>query len=275
MKSGFLPRTARLETVDDRIRDNHLFTFRVDKELGVAPGQFVELSLPGIGAFPVSSCAYLTGTALICCIRRAGRATDALYRLAPGARIGVRGPFGAGFPLDAFYGRDALLVAGGLGMAPLRALLQALLSQRERFGEIILLYGSRDPESLLFRDELETLGRSGAVQVRFSVDFATELPWASKSAFCRVGLVTSLLDKLALTPGRTTAAVCGPPSLYGCVLEELARLGIPAEAIFATLERRMRCGVGECCHCVTSGVFVCCEGPVFSLARLRQLPDAI
>jgi NAD(P)H-flavin reductase len=274
MRSGFLPQTALLETVDDRVRDNHLFTFRVEKELGVAPGQFVELSVPGIGAFPVSSCAYQTGTALVCCIRRAGRVTDALYRLATGDRLGVRGPFGAGFPLEAFFGRDALLVAGGLGMAPLRGLLHALLSQRERFGEIILLYGSRDPESLLFRDELETLGRSGAVQVRFSVDFATELPWASDTFFCRVGLVTSLLEKLPLTPGRTTAAVCGPPSLYGCVLEELSRLGIPDETIFATLERRMRCGVGECCHCVAGGVFVCCEGPVFSLARLRQLPGA-
>jgi NAD(P)H-flavin reductase len=275
MTVAFQPVPAVIETIDETVADNHFFTFRLAEPMTVAPGQFVELSIPGVGAFPVSTAAHPGGATFQACIRRAGRVTSALYRLGEGATVGVRGPFGQGFPLEAFAGRDALLVAGGLGMAPLRALLQALLGERERVGEIILLYGSRDPGALLFRDELQGLAAAGTIKVRFSVDFATELPWSTDAYVCRIGLVTELLRDLRFVPEKTVAAVCGPPSLYGCVLEDLARLGIDPERIFATLERRMQCGVGQCCHCVTAGVFVCSQGPVFSLAELRKMENAI
>jgi NAD(P)H-flavin reductase len=275
MTVAFQPVPAVIETIDETVADNHFFTFRLAESMTVAPGQFVELSIPGVGAFPVSTAAHPGGATFQACIRRAGRVTSALYRLGEGATVGVRGPFGQGFPLEAFAGRDALLVAGGLGMAPLRALLQALLGERERVGEIILLYGSRDPGALLFRDELQGLAAAGTIKVRFSVDFATELPWSTDAYVCRIGLVTELLRDLRFVPEKTVAAVCGPPSLYGCVLEDLARLGIDPERIFATLERRMQCGVGQCCHCVTAGMFVCRQGPVFSLAELRKMENAI
>jgi NAD(P)H-flavin reductase len=275
MTVAFQPVPAVIATIDETVADNHLFTFRLSEPISVAPGQFVELSIPGVGAFPVSTAAHPGGATFQACIRRAGRVTSALYRLGEGATVGIRGPFGQGFPLEAFAGRDALLVAGGLGMAPLRALLQALLGERERVGEIILLYGSRDPGALLFRDELQGLAAAGTIKVRFSVDFATELPWSTDAYVCRIGLVTELLRDLRFVPEKTVAAVCGPPSLYGCVLEDLARLGIDPERIFATLERRMQCGVGQCCHCVTAGVFVCRQGPVFSLAELRKMENAI
>lgn len=275
MTVAFQPVPAVIETIDEKVADNRLFTFRLAEPIPVAPGQFVELSIPGVGAFPVSAAAHSAGTAFVACIRRAGRVTSALYRLGEGATVGIRGPFGRGFPLADFAGHDVLLVAGGLGMAPLRALLQALLGQRRRIGEIILLYGGRDPGALLFRDELEGLSAAGTITVRFSVDFATELPWSTDAYVCRIGLVTELLADLTFAPARTVAAVCGPPSLYGCVLEDLARLGVDPERIFATLERRMQCGVGQCCHCVTAGVFVCRQGPVFSLAELRGMENAI
>jgi NAD(P)H-flavin reductase len=275
MTAAFQPAPAVIESIDATVADNHLFTFRLAEPIFVAPGQFVELSIPGVGAFPVSTAAHPCGATFQACIRRAGRVTSALYRLDEGATVGIRGPFGQGFPLAAFAGRDALLVAGGLGMAPLRALLQALLEQRERVGEIILLYGSREPDAILFREELEGLAAAGTIKVRFSVDFATELPWSTDAYVCRIGLVTELLRDLMFAPAQTVAAVCGPPSLYGCVLEDLARLGIDPERIFATLERRMQCGVGQCCHCVTAGVFVCRQGPVFSLAELRGMEGAI
>jgi sulfhydrogenase subunit gamma (sulfur reductase) len=275
MTVDFRPVKAVIESIETAVADNHLFTFRLSEPMSVAPGQFVELSIPGVGGFPVSSAAYPAGETFQSCIRRAGRVTSALYRLAEGSALGIRGPFGRGFPLADFAGRDILLVAGGLGMAPLRALLQALLADRERAGEIILLYGSREPGAILFREELESLAATGKIQLRFSVDFATELPWSKDAYVCRVGLVTELLRDLTFVPGRTVAAVCGPPALYGCVLEDLARLGIDPKRIFATLERRMQCGVGQCCHCVTAGVFVCSQGPVFSLAELRGMPGAI
>ncbi|PLX82532.1 MAG: oxidoreductase [Desulfuromonas sp.] len=275
MKVDFLPVPARVEAIERAVPDNHLFYFRPETPMAVEPGQFVELSLPGVGAFPGSAAAYPSSTEFQACIRRAGRVTSALYRLEEGAPVGMRGPFGNGFDLEAFAGRDVLLVAGGLGMAPLRALLQALLDRKKDFGEIILLYGSRDPAALLFREELESLARRGQIRLRFSVDFVTDLPWSSEGFFCKVGLVTGLLEDLRFAPGRTTAAVCGPPALYSCVLEELASLGIDPGRIYATLERRMKCGVGQCCHCVVGGRFVCRDGPVFSLAELRSMEGAI
>jgi NAD(P)H-flavin reductase len=275
MTIDFLPVAAIIEAVDRRVRDHHLFTFRPARPLAVAPGQFAELSLPGIGAFPVSACAFGDDGTFQSCIRRAGRATSALYRLAEGDRVGLRGPFGNGFPLAAFHGQDALLVAGGLGMAPLRGLLHALLRQREALGDIILLYGSREPELLLFREELEALAAAGRIKLRFSVDFTTELPWPGAGYLCKIGLVPELLGCVPFAPERTVAAVCGPPALYACVPEELATLGVAPERIFVTLERRMKCGVGQCCHCVTGGTFICRDGPVFHLGALRTMADAI
>jgi len=271
----FSPIPATIETVDRSIADHFFFTFRLPEPLALAPGQFVELSVPGVGAFAVSTASYRSGNTFQACIRRAGRVTAALYRLPEGAPVGIRGPFGNGFPLDEFTDGDVLLIAGGLGMAPLRSLLQALLSRPEREGRIILLYGSREPELLLFRPELEALAKQGLIRLRFSVDFATELPWRSDAFVCRVGLVTELLEDLEFSAPDATAAVCGPPSLYGCVLEELAALGLDPQRIFATLERRMQCGVGQCCHCVTAGTFICRQGPVFSLAQLRGMENAI
>lgn len=275
MKIDFRPTPARLETLDRRVPDHHVFRIHCSEALPLRPGQFVEISLAGIGAFPVSPARCGDGYSFDSCIRRAGRVTDALYRLPEGAGIGLRGPFGNGFPLADFRGEDVLLIAGGLGMAPLQGLLQVLIEERPAFGEIILLYGSRDPELLLFRDELEKLASQGQLRLRFSVDFATELPWAGEGPVCRLGLVGELLSDLVFVPERTVAAVCGPPVLYGCVLEELAELGMAPERIFATLERRMKCGVGECCHCVTAGRYICREGPVFSLTQLRGMEGAI
>jgi len=275
MTHNLLPYPARLERVDDLVPEHRLFSFRSEPALVPAPGQFVELSVPGLGAFPVSVCDLGRDGLVTCCVRRAGRVTSALFGLSAGASVGLRGPFGNGFPVDAFRGRDALLVAGGLGMAPLRALLQTLLSDGARRERIILLYGSREPAALLFRAELEGLAESGRILLRFSVDFAETLPGFAMGVVCRIGLVNELLVGLELNPERTAAAVCGPPALYRCVLEELAALGLPPAAIYATLERRMRCGVGECCHCVTGGRFLCRDGPVFALSELRAMPGAI
>jgi len=275
MSDALQPVPAILETIVPQVVDNHVFTFLPETPLQLAAGQFVEISIPGVGSFPVSGCDLVRDRRILSCIRRTGRVTEALYRLEAGDTVGLRGPFGNGFPLEAFAGRDALLIAGGLGMAPLRGLLQALLADQQRKGRITLLYGSREPGALLFFDELVELSRVGLINLRFSVDFAETLPGPFERVLCKVGLVSELLAGLDLSPSRTTAAVCGPPALYHCVLEELTLLGIPAARIYATLERRMRCGIGECCHCVAGGRFVCRDGPVFSLDQLRRMPGAI
>ncbi len=272
---SYLPVRATLTQIDGRVADNHIFTLVPDQPLAVAPGQFVELSLPGLGAFAVSSCAAANPGEVRLCIRRAGRVTSALYGLAPGAVFGLRGPFGNGFPLAAFAGRDVLLLAGGLGMAPLMGLLATLLQQRDAYGEIIVLNGAREPASLLFRPELEGLAAQGLIRAAFSVDFADDEADVTLLPGCRVGLVSGLLGTVPLRPELTTAAVCGPPAMYGGVLPQLEALGLAAANIYATLERRMRCGVGHCCHCVTGGVFVCRSGPVFTLDELRRIDGAL
>ena len=271
----FTPVTATLAAVETDIPDNHLFHFRLTQPLPIAPGQFVELSLPGIGAFPVTAVTWPTSDILHLCIRRVGRVTSALYRLPLGASIGIRGPFGRGFPVEDFRGRDVLLLAGGLGMVPLRTLLHWLLAHRREIGEMTLLYGSYDAGCLLFRRELEGLAASGTMRVFFSVDAPGADPRGEGSIPCRHGVVGDLLADLDFNPATTVAAVCGPPVLYQHVLEKLAGAGVPPAAIFASLERRMKCGVGQCCHCVAAGVYICCQGPVFSLDQLRAMPGAI
>lgn len=271
----YLPLTATIEAIDDRVADNHVFTLRPERPVRVVPGQFVEISLPGIGAFPVSSCAAPSAEVVRSCIRRAGRVTAALYDLPEGARVGLRGPFGNGFPLASFAGGDVLLLGGGLGMAPLMGLLETLLAERELYGEIIVLNGAREPHALLFREELEQLAAQGLIRTGFSVDFAEAGSEEPLALICRIGVVTGLLGEVPLRPERITAAVCGPPGMYGCVLEQLTTLGIAPQRIYATLERRMKCGVGQCCHCVTGGVYICRQGPVFSLEQLRGIAGAI
>lgn len=272
---NFTPLIATLEAIDADIPDNHLFHLRLSQPLAIAPGQFVEISLPGVGAFPVSAVTWPTSEVLSLCIRRVGRVTSALYRLPLGSRLGIRGPFGQGFPVNQFLGRDVLLVAGGLGIVPLRTLLHWLLAHRAEIGEIILLYGSYDTSGFLFRQELEMLSESGAIRASFSVDAPCEDLEGKGKIQCYLGVVGGLLHNLKFSPATTVAAVCGPPALYQHVLETLAVAGVPSAAIFASLERRMKCGVGQCCHCVTAGVFICCQGPVFSLDQLRTMPGAI
>lgn len=273
MLNSLQPVPAVLERVSALVPDNHIFTFRPEEPISVAPGQFVEISVPGVGGFPVSACELVRESRIVACIRKAGRVTSALYRLETGAQLGLRGPFGNGFELKSLQGRDVLMIAGGLGMAPLRALLHALLETGQQ--RVILLYGSRNWSTLLFRDELVQLADAGKIELRFSVDLDDGSHSEFESVPCRVGLVNELLHGLELKPEKTAAVVSGPPALYRCVLEQLAGLGLSPDHIFATLERRMRCGIGECCHCVTGGVYLCQDGPVFPLAQIRSMEGAV
>lgn len=275
MSADFLPIPARIEAVESLVPEHRLFTFAPERPIDLLPGQFMEITLPGVGAFPVSACTLVRERRIVSCIRRVGRVTEALFRLQSGATVGLRGPFGNGFPLEAFRDRDPLLIAGGLGIAPLRALLHALLARPGEVGRIALLYGARDPGTLLFRDELAGLAAAGQIDLYLSVDFAEEFPCRELGVFCEIGTVRALLDDVTFDPARTVAALCGPPALYRCLLDALVQTGIAPQRIFATLERRMRCGIGECCHCVTGGVFICRDGPVFPLDRLRAMEGAI
>lgn len=238
------------------------------------PGQFVQLSVPGAGEIPISP-ADLPGTdgTLELCVRRVGHVTRLLHAAKPGQRLGIRGPFGTGFPIREMAGSPVLLLAGGLGIAPLRSLLFHLLRHREAFGEITLMYGARQPELMLFREELVGLAAQGVLRLYLTVDFAPQEPAGAFS--CAVGLLPDLLKGFSFDAGSSYAAVCGPPALYRCLVSELERAGVEAGRILLSLERRMRCGIGRCCHCAVGQKLCCLDGPVFRLSDLKQIPEAL
>ena len=229
--------------------------------LACRPGQFVMAWRPAFAGPPISvSRVHPDGFELT--IRAAGPATTALTRLERGASILVRGPLGRGWPIEAAVGRDVVVVTGGIGLAPLRPLLNALLAERERFGRLRLAYGARTPADRLYVDELETLARDGRIEVDMTVDRAGP-EWLG-----RVGVVTQLIDTDSCSGRDSVAFVCGPERMMAATADVLAECGVPPERVFVTLERHMDCGVGLCGHCQLGRFFVCRDGPVFSLAEL-------
>lgn len=275
-----LPIPATITRIRSLTADTTLFTLN-GNDLSVAssvasfiPGQFLELSVPGIGEIPISYCGIPSpGGTIELCIRHLGHVTSPLKEAVPGDAVGLRGPFGHGFPLNSYENQDLLLIAGGLGMAPLRSLLLALVEQRQRWGELTLLYGARDKASLLFLDELLELGQRGDIRIQLAVDRAEHCMEGPPN--CRVALLPALLDQLTIRPDRTCAALCGPPVVYPYLLTRLKQMGLSDNRIHLSLERRMKCGLGRCGHCAV-GTYLCCmDGPVFSYAQLQGIEGAV
>lgn len=273
-----LPVPAVISVIRQLTADTSLITLNTVPSHPVAssflPGQFLELSLPGIGEIPVSYCGFPSQDGSIeLCIRHVGHVTRPLKVAVSGDAAAVRGPFGHGFPLPEYTGRDLLLIAGGLGIAPLRSLLLALLDQRELWGRLTLLYGARETGALLFLDELLELQKRGEVELQLAVDHPKH--GFDAPPYCRIGLLSALLDQFDLDPGRTFAAICGPPVVYPLLVSRLRQLGLSDDRIHLSLERRMKCGVGRCGHCAVGTRLCCVDGPVFSLAELAGIEGAL
>ncbi|MBF0323175.1 MAG: FAD/NAD(P)-binding protein, partial [Magnetococcales bacterium] len=271
----YLPRMARILEVRAMTPREKYFKIELPQPLGHRPGQFVMLSLLGLGEAPISiSCGPRDDNILEMVIRNVGSLTRVLHGLQPGQQVGVRGPFGSGFHLADFYGKDVLFVVGGLGLVPLRSLIQPVLAQSERFGTITIVSGCRTPADELYREETIAWSRldggRGKINVIRLVDDTASLPWDGA-----VGLVTEPIADLRMDAGRTVVALCGPPVMYKFVIMELTARGIPHSQIFVDLERRMKCGVGKCGHCQINHVYCCQDGPVFRLDRIENLPEAL
>lgn len=241
------------------------------RPLGHQPGQFVQVSILGIGECPISICSSPTqGETFGLCVRRVGTVTEAIHELEAGDTLGIRGPLGHGFDVHELHGRDMLLVAGGLGLAPARSLIQYVLDERERFGQFHLFYGAREPSELLFRDDIARWRESPDVNFQATVDRPDE-QWRGKS-----GVVTTLFRDLPrLDPQETMVAIIGPPIMFKFVVLEVLARGIPQKNIYCSLERRMKCGIGLCGHCQANNVYACLEGPVFKYGQLKALREAI
>ena len=273
----YLPAPARVMRFQDVVADVRLFDLRFSdpdlaRRFAWRPGQFVELSVLGVGEGPFSLTSAPTRSGILQLgVRRAGVLTNYLFdHVREGDEVGLRGPLGNGFPIERFVDQDVLLVAGGLGMVPIRGLLQFLIDLRHHFGRVVLLYGSRSPEQVLFRDELETMASRSDAEILLSVDAANGRPWSG-----RQGVVTELLDDIEIDVDRTFAAACGPPVFYRFMLDKLVRRGFAKDRIFLSLERRMECGIGKCGHCAVGYTFTCLHGPVFSYWDAINLPELI
>ena len=236
------------------------------------PGQFVMMSILGEGEAPfcISSSPSRPGI-LEFCIRKMGTLTESLFELKENQTFGIRGPYGNGFPMDKMGGKDILIVAGGMGVAPLRSLLLYVLDNRDKFGKLTYLHGARTPSEMLFRDEFMQLKEREDLKCLLSVDKDDTGKWTEK-----VGVVTTLFNDLGPIDAKNTyAAVCGPPVMYRFVMEHLVKLGIPKHQILMTLERRMRCGVGKCGHCAIEYLYTCIDGPVFSYWDVIHMKELI
>jgi NAD(P)H-flavin reductase/Fe-S-cluster-containing hydrogenase component 2 len=259
------PTYARALVVERRRETRDVVTLRLAIEdpalLAGRPGQFVMAALPAFSAAPISVSRFrLDGLELT--IRAAGAATRALCGLRRGDSLGVRGPLGRCWPVDAAHDRDVVIVTGGIGLAPLRPLVDAILADRDKFGVVRLMYGARTPGDRLFVDEISTFEGRPDLDVGQTVDRAGP-EWLG-----RVGVVTELFDRSDWDGSRATAFICGPERMMEATVDVLRERGMADEQIYVTLERHMECGVGLCGHCQLGKAFVCRDGPVFSLAEL-------
>jgi sulfite reductase subunit B len=241
-----------------------------DRILGHKPGQFVEVSIFGFGEAPISICSSPTKSpSFELTVRNAGRLTDKMHHLTQGSQIGIRGPFGNGFDVASFHQRDMLFICGGIGLAPLKSLIDYTIAKRKDFGRIIILYGTKSPSEILFKSEIENWNSRKDVEFHMTVDRADK-NWKGN-----VGVITTLIPPIQLDLENTIATIVGPPIMYKFVIMALKGKRLPDENIFMSLERRMKCGVGKCGHCQINHCYVCQDGPVFHFPLVKQLEEAI
>lgn len=234
------------------------------------PGQFVMVELPGYGEVPISISSSPSQKGHIeLCIRKAGLVTGLLHASKPGAQVGLRGPFGTHFPLGKMRDKNVLLIAGGLGIAPLRAPIFYVTENLGEFREVHIMYGAKRPKDLLFNYMYESWRRIYDVKLDIIVEEPDE-SWTGKT-----GLITELLTGIDLDPNETYVIVCGPPVMFKFVCNRLRDMEIPMQHMYVSLERRMHCGMGKCCRCNVGSTFTCVDGPVFDYWSVLNLKEAI
>ncbi len=279
--SIYEPLMARLTDVQDLTTTEKLFRIELpdDQALGHEPGQFVMLSVLGVGEAPISitSAPSRSNGGFELCVRRVGDVTGALHSMKPGDQVGIRGPFGQGFPIDKMRGKDVLFAPGGLGLAPLRSLIHQVLDEREDFERVMILYGARSRSELLFPDELNVWLDQDTTECLLTVDCEDEEEdWdPDRLLECNIGVITTLFPHIDIDAQKTVAVTCGPPIMYRFVLMEMLDKGIPESSIYLSLERRMKCGVGKCGHCQINSLYCCQDGPVFNYADIKGFEEAL
>lgn len=262
-----------------KIVESHMPTaqekfFRIVMEDGrpmeYLPGQFVEVSLLGAGEAPISICSSPTqGSFFELTVRKVGMVTAKIHELATGDVMGIRGPFGNGFDVEAMKGTSVLFVAGGLGLAPARGVIRYVLDNRADYKDVTLLIGARTPQDLLYTDEIAEWESRPDCRTLVTVD-RPDAEWKGKS-----GVITRLFRHVKIDPANTYAVIIGPPIMFKFAVLEVLAEGVPENRIICSLERRMKCGLGKCGHCQIRNVYVCQSGPVFTYEEVKKLREGI
>jgi NAD(P)H-flavin reductase/NAD-dependent dihydropyrimidine dehydrogenase PreA subunit len=270
----YVPKLATIIKKEQMTANEMFFEIKLDddSELGHKPGQFVEVSVFGVGEAPISLSSPPTKKGSFeLCVRKLGNVTTKLHMLKVGDKVGIRGPFGNGFDVDFLKGKNLLFVAGGLGIAPLRSLFNYVLDNRKNFGYVSLLYGCKEPRELLFKDEMI------ALRSRPDVEFKSAVNWCpdGEAWTGSIGVITTLIPQVSFDPENIYAIVCGPPVMYKYVIGDLKARKVPDDHIIVSLERRMKCGVGKCGHCQINEIYVCKDGPVFNYSKIKGVPEAL
>jgi sulfhydrogenase subunit gamma (sulfur reductase) len=272
--SIFLPTIATIVDVKPESKREKIFTIRLPggQNLGHVPGQFVMVSVPGVGEVPIGvmTSPSRTGETFKVCVRNVGDVTGIIHTLKPGDEIGIRGPFGRGFPIETFVGKDILLAPGGLSLAaPALSLIDQILDNRADFGRLIILYGARDPSELLLKDRLAEWEKRDDIELMVTVDRPDE-EWKG-----HVGVITTLFEHVEINPFNTIAVTIGPPIMYRFVTIELLGKGLSPDQIWMSFERRMKCGVGKCGHCQVNHRYSCQDGPSWTYAEALAFEEAL
>jgi NAD(P)H-flavin reductase len=273
----YLPKRAVLDRVTPEIAEVCTFHWHFEDPADQAafrqfrPGQFAQVSLFGVGEFPASLPPSPTEDETFFTIRTVGSCTAALHRLQPGQPFAVRGPYGNGFPMEDYRGKNLVFVAGGIGLIPLRSCIVYALAHRKEYERILVFYGARSPRELMYLSNLQAWGKAAGIECHLTVDRAAE-GWAG-----HVGVVGSLFQRpdVRVPVDNTVAFVCGPPVMFRFVIRDLLAMGFSEDAIVSTLERYMKCGVGKCGHCCIGVAYVCIDGPVFTYRQIKKLGEDI
>ncbi|MDP3048901.1 MAG: FAD/NAD(P)-binding protein [Thermodesulfovibrionales bacterium] len=295
MKNPLKPIKAIIKDIRPEAEGVKTYTLSTEFPFVAEPGQFNMIGYPGVGEAPISLSAIMqVGDSTLRdgsfkhTIKSVGRVTDFLKDFKKGDELFFRGPYGRGWPVKKAEKKDVLIVAGGVGLAPLRPVIQKVLNQREFFGDVSLIYGARNEKNMLFMDEFKIWEKD--ISLYITVDEVSDVSKSPHPPFTKggrggitkewsgginVGLVTDLLDRVKIQPERTIAFVCGPEIMMRFVCRGLIMHGMLQSSLYVSLERRMKCGIAQCGHCQHSGLFVCKDGPVFSYKEVRGLPDGV
>ena len=268
MKNPYLPIEAKIEKVIAETPNIKTFVFKPQEDIPFTTGQFVAITVPGIGEAPFTpSSSPYQKEKIELTIMDVGRVTNKLHQMAAGEIVGIRGPYGKGYPLDKMYGEEVLILGGGVGMAPLRSFLLTLLEEADKFKRIVLCYGAKTPEDIVYKSQFAGWMKNENLEVYRSVD-KTDKDWNET-----IGVVTVLLDKFKIDLENSVAVVCGPPIMMKFGTKRVLELGHRPENIYLSMEKNMSCGVGKCGHCALGKFYVCKDGPVFTYEQIKEIPE--